>query len=98
VHADGGGANASDPTAAVNFIDFRFQAFDLNGSADRDRYAVEGAYILSPEHKLTFEINYWDTDITGKDESGLESASESRFNYTEKKARGIIMKNRFAFA
>jgi len=67
------GSNASDPTAAVNYVDFRFQAFDLPNSKDRDRYAVEGAYVITPEHKLTYEINYWETDITGKDESGLES-------------------------
>ena len=71
--AEGDGSNASDPTAAVNYVDFRFQAFDLDDSRDRDRYAVEGAYIITPEHKLTYEINYWETDITGKNESGLES-------------------------
>ena len=78
--AEGDGANASDPTAAVNYVDFRFQAFDLGGSADRDRYAVEGAYILTPEHKFTYEINYWETDITGKDESGLESLKGKYIN------------------
>ena len=72
VLAEGDGSNASDPTAAVNFVDFRFQAYDLPDSKDRDRYAVEGAYVITPEHKLTYEINYWETDITGKDESGLE--------------------------
>ena len=47
-HAEeGGGANASDPTASVNFVDLRFQAFDLDGTADRDRFAVEGAYIIT---------------------------------------------------
>jgi len=85
---EGGGANASDPTAAVNYVDFRFQAFDLDGSADRDRYAVEGTYILTPEHKLTFEINYWDTDITGEDESGLESLKGKYINLQPKMLSG----------
>ena len=47
--AEGDGSNASDPTAAVNYVDFRFQAFDLPNSKDRDRYAVEGAYVVGPE-------------------------------------------------
>lgn len=82
------GSNASDPTAAVNFVDFRFQAFDLDGSADRDRYALEGAYIPAEGHKLTYEINYWDTDITGKDESGLESVKVRYINLQPKMLSG----------
>lgn len=81
--ASAGGANASDPTAAVNFIDFRYQTFDLYGDAsdrERDRLALEGAYVLSPEHKITYELNYWDTDVTGSDESGLESAGGKYIN------------------
>ncbi len=39
--------NASDPTASVNFADFRFQSFDLgdfsSAGKDRERYALEGA-------------------------------------------------------
>ena len=70
---EGGGGNASDPTASVNYVDIRFQAFDLDGTADRDRFAVEGAYMIAEGHKSTYELNYWDTNITGNDESGLES-------------------------
>ena len=79
---EGGGANASDPTAAVNFVDFRIQTFDLIDGSDRDRYAVEGAYVISPQHKLTYEINYWDTNITGQNESGLESV-KSKYIYLQ---------------
>ena len=64
--AEGDGSNASDPTAAINYVDFRFQAFDLDDSRNRDRYAVEGAYVITPEHKITYEINYWETDIRNK--------------------------------
>ena len=44
--AEEGGANASDPTASVNFTDIRYQTFDLEGAAagrERDRIAIEGA-------------------------------------------------------
>jgi len=77
--------NASDPTASVNFTDFRFQAFDLGdvGIGDsRDRYAIEGAYAFTPSHKLTYELNYWDTDITGRGTSGLESFKTKYINLT----------------
>ena len=85
---EGGGANASDPTAAVNFVDFRIQTFDLIDGSDRDRYAVEGAYVISPQHKLTYEINYWKTDVSGKDESGLESVKSKYINLQSKMLSG----------
>ncbi len=81
---EGGGANASDPTASVNFVDFRFQAFDLDGTADRDRFAVEGAYMITAENKITYELNYWNTNITGQDEAGLESVKMKYINLQPK--------------
>ncbi len=81
---EGGGANASDPTASVNYVDLRFQAFDLDGTADRDRFAVEGAYMIAEGHKITYELNYWDTNITGNDESGLESVKVKYINLQPK--------------
>jgi len=74
VHAKGGsGVDASDPTAAVSYVDLRLQTFDLFDSAERDRYALEGAYVAGEVHKLSYQVNYWDTDVSGEDESGLES-------------------------
>ena len=84
----GGGANASDPTASVNYVDLRFQAFDLNGTADRDRFAVEGAYVFNPAHKITYELNYWNTNITGNDETGLESFKMKYINLRPKMLSG----------
>jgi hypothetical protein len=80
-----GGADASNPTAAVNYSDLRYQSFDLGdtgGGDDRDRFALEGAYVLTPAHKFTYELNYWDTDITGRDESGFESLKIRYINLT----------------
>ncbi len=77
--------NASDPTAAVNFTDLRLQLFDLGDVGigdDRDRYVIEGAYAFTPNHKLTYELNYWDTDITGRSQSGLESFKAKYINLT----------------
>jgi hypothetical protein len=89
VHAQESGAgNASDPTAVINYVDFRLQTFDLLDSADRDRYALEGAFRLNPENKIAYEINYWDTDVTGESESGLESVKATYLNLQSKQLKG----------
>ncbi len=85
---EGGGGNALDPTAAVNYVDFRLQTLELFDSADRDRYAVEGAFMLSPENRIAYEINYWGTDVTGKSESGLESMKARYLNLQSNQFKG----------
>jgi hypothetical protein len=64
--------NASNPLAAVNNTDFRFQYFDLDGSERSDAW-VDGAYMLSPKLKLKYEFHYWDTNVTGSSKNGAES-------------------------
>ena len=64
--------NASNPLAAVNNTDLRLQYFDLDG-ADRYRVAADGAYMLLPNLKLKYELNYWKTDVTGSSESEFET-------------------------
>ena len=56
------GENASNPLAAVNNTDFRWQYFDL-----------DGAYMVTPKLKLKYELHYWNTDVTGKSRSNWES-------------------------
>ena len=67
-----GGAAASDPTASVNYEDFRFRWLDLGGDRDRSWYSLEGAYVWGPV-KIIHELHLWDTDLSGSDESHLES-------------------------
>jgi hypothetical protein len=64
--------NASNPLAAVNNTDLRFQYFDLDGSDRQDLWA-DGAYMLTPKLKLKYELHYWDTNVTGSSENGFES-------------------------
>lgn len=63
--------NASNPLAAVNNTDPRLQFFDLDGS-DRTEFWVDGAYMVTPKVKIKYELHYWDTDVTGSSEAGLE--------------------------
>lgn len=72
-HADAAsGAAASDPTAAVNYQDFRFRYFDLDRGADKQSFETEGAYMLSPRLKTTNELRYVNTDSSGKSEQDFE--------------------------
>ena len=64
--------NASNPLAAVNSTDLRWQQFDLDGP-ERTDYWIDGAYMLTPKLKLKYELHYWDTDVTGISESDWET-------------------------
>jgi hypothetical protein len=67
-----GQENASNPLAAVNNTDLRYQYFDLDGPDRKDLW-VDGAYMLDPKLKLKYELHYWDTDVTGSSENGFET-------------------------
>ena len=57
--------NASNPLAAVNNTDIRYQAFDV-GNSDRQDAFIDGAYMLRDDLKLKYELRYVSTDVTGK--------------------------------
>lgn len=63
--------NASNPLAAVNNTDLRFQG---TSSDARDKYDfyVDGAYMVMSKLKLKYELHYISTDITGSNENGFE--------------------------
>ncbi len=69
-----GDENASNPLAAVSNTDLRWKYFDL-GHGDRLDYYIDGSTMLSPKLKLKYQLHYWDTDVTGRDENDWESAS-----------------------
>ncbi len=66
------GADASNPTAVVNYQDLRYRYFDLDQGADKHSFETEGAYMLHPRLKLTNELRYVNTDLSGKSEQDLE--------------------------
>jgi len=67
-----GGENASNPLAAVNNTDVRWQYFDLGGPERNDFWVPSGAYMLHPRLKFVYELHYWETDVTGSSESDFE--------------------------
>ncbi len=67
--------NASNPLAAVNNTDIRYQYFDLGEGADRQDAFVDGAYMLRPDLKLKYELHYNSTNATGQRFDGFEKTS-----------------------
>ncbi len=65
--------NASNPLAAVSNLDLRLKVYDLD-PGDREEFYFDGATMLNPKLKLKYELHYWQTDVTGRDESDWESA------------------------
>jgi len=66
--------NASNPLAAVNNTDIRYQFFDLGNSDLRDTF-IDGAYMLRPDLKLKYELHYNSTDSTGTRQTGFGTAN-----------------------
>jgi hypothetical protein len=87
---------ASDPTAAVNFQDFRFRYLDLGGGNLRRWYNTEGGYMLSPKLKLINELHYWNTNVSGSNESSLESLHIKAIYLMPGPSIGAV-RSRFAF-
>ncbi len=66
------GADASNPTAAVNFQDLRYRYFDLKGDAGKHSFETEGAYMFHPRFKFTNELRGVRTDRSGDWETDFE--------------------------
>jgi hypothetical protein len=82
-----GGENASNPLAAVDNTDIRYQYFDLDGPERKDLW-LDGSYMLSPKLKLKYELHYWDTDVTGSSESDWESFHLKPIYFLKQGTRG----------
>ena len=71
----GDSENASNPLAAVNSTDIRWQYSDsFFGDSRLNEYFVDGAFMLNPKLKFKYELHYWDTNVSGSGESDWESA------------------------
>jgi hypothetical protein len=65
------GENASNPLAAVNNVDLRWQYISADAGDAHDIY-IDGAYMMHPKLKLKYELHYKITDVTGSSESAFE--------------------------
>ena len=71
----GRGAVASEPTAAVNFHDFRYRYFDLENGRHINSFEAEGAYVFDPRFKLAYKLFGVETDLTGTSEADVSLLS-----------------------
>ncbi len=69
--AAGAEENASNPLAAVNNTDIRWQ-YTEGDLEDKHRLFIDGAYMIKPKLKLKYELHYVETDLTGEDEHDFE--------------------------
>jgi len=49
--------NASNPLSSVNNTDLRVRFYGLTNDTNRNDYDIEGAYMVSPKFKLTYELH-----------------------------------------
>jgi hypothetical protein len=90
--AEAGGAAASDPTAAVNYQDFRYRYFDVDDGRERHSFETEGAFMLRPRLKLTNELRYVSDDRSGKSEQDFNQLKLKGIFLSEIKPFGIKAK------
>ena len=71
----GGGAAASNPLSAVNNTDLKWTYIRVNDPNDsrRNDYWVKGGWQFTRWLKLSYELTYQETNITGSSESDWES-------------------------
>ena len=72
-----GGTEASNPLAAVNSIDLKWTYSSLTdpNSSRVDLYWIKGSYTINRWAKLSYELNYQKTNITGSSRSDWQSVS-----------------------
>lgn len=63
--------NASNPLAAVNNTDLRWQYFSASAGQTHDAF-IEGAYMLLPVLKLKYELHYNFTNVTGTNQQDFQ--------------------------
>ncbi len=73
--AEGSGENASNPLAKVSNVDVKWQHLDsFAGLGEVNDRFIDGAFMINPKLKIKYELHYWETDITGRSESGFDKA------------------------
>ncbi len=86
------GADASNPTAAVNFQDLRYRYFDLKDGAEKHSFETEGAYVFHPRFKITNELRGVNTNRSGDWETDFEELKLKGIFLTDGQPLGIKAK------
>lgn len=81
--------NASNPLAKVKNTDLRWQYLDLDGAHLNDIF-IDGAFMANDKLKIKYTLHYWQTNITGQSENGLESAVAKGIYFPAQGVRGNL--------
>ena len=65
--------NASNPLAAVNNTDIRWQHFDLGDGQSLDDISVDGAFMAMPTLKIRYELHYARASVGDMDSTYLDT-------------------------
>jgi hypothetical protein len=82
--------NASNPLAKVKNTDLRWNYLDVGSAGHINDLYVDGAFMPLDSLKLKYELHYWDTNISGSGESGLESVRLKGIFYPKEGVRGDV--------
>ncbi len=67
--------NASNPLAKVSNVDVKWQHLDsFAGLGEVNDRFIDGAFMINPKLKIKYELHHWETDVTGRSESGFDKA------------------------
>jgi len=73
---------------------------DLDGPGRINEYFVDGSFMINPKTKLSYELHYWETNITGSSESDYllyKPQDRLESNYTHQAADESELLNRDLF-
>ena len=82
--------NASNPLAKVKNTDLRWNYLDVGSAGHINDLFIDGAFMPLDSLKLKYELHYWDTNISGSGESGLESVRLKGIFYPKEGVRGNV--------
>ncbi len=76
----------------MNFQDFRYRYFDLEGGNHKNSFEAEGSYVFNPRFKISHKLVGVETDVTGESEADFSELSLKPIFLTPMKPFGIKAK------
>jgi len=85
-----GEENASNPLAKSKNTDVRWQHVDLVDGSRLNDFFIDGSFMATDKLKIKYELHYWETNVSGQSESGLESVVAKAIYFPAEGERGNI--------
>jgi hypothetical protein len=85
-----GEENASNPLAKSKNTDVRWQHIDLVDGSRLNDFFIDGSFMATDKLKIKYELHYWETNVSGQSETGLESVVAKAIYFPAEGERGNI--------